>query len=54
MDLSLLFLRGKSWLAWGGGLFLLWLGWRTLVARPPEFFGVLALLVAGGMLGTKD
>jgi len=29
-------LRGKTWLAWGGGAFLLWLGWRTLVSRPPE------------------
>ena len=29
-------LRGKSWLAWGGGAFLLWLGWRTLLSRPPE------------------
>ena len=29
-------LRGKTWLAWGGGAFLLWLGWRTLRARPPE------------------
>jgi len=29
-------LRGRTWLAWGGGAFLLWLGWRTLLARPPE------------------
>jgi len=28
-------LRGKTWLAWGGGVFLLWLGWRTLRSRPP-------------------
>jgi len=29
-------LRGRIWMAWGGGLFLLWLGWRTANARPPE------------------
>jgi len=28
-------LRGRVWMAWGGGLFLLWLGWRTITARPP-------------------
>jgi threonine/homoserine/homoserine lactone efflux protein len=39
-------LRGKSWLAWGGGAFLLWLGWRTLRSRPPNEGGAAGL--AGG------
>lgn len=32
---SSMLLRGKTWLAWGGGLFLLYLGWKTLMSRPP-------------------
>ena len=38
-------------MAWIGGLFLLWLGWRTLTARPPELPGGVedaAAQVAGG------
>ncbi|HET9950230.1 MAG TPA: LysE family transporter [Candidatus Eisenbacteria bacterium] len=41
-------LRGKTWLAWGGGAFLLWLGWRTLVSRPPEAGGPASAVSAGG------
>lgn len=29
-------MRGRLWFAWAGGLFLCWLGWKTLTARPPE------------------
>ncbi len=36
---SELLLRGRVWLAWGGGLFLCWLGWRTLMAKPPAWDG---------------
>lgn len=31
-----LLLAGQDWLAVGGGLFLLWLGWRTFVTPPAE------------------
>ncbi|HET7903870.1 MAG TPA: LysE family transporter [Candidatus Eisenbacteria bacterium] len=29
-------MKGRLWFAVAGGLFLSWLGWRTLSARPPE------------------
>ncbi|HEU4334886.1 MAG TPA: LysE family transporter, partial [Candidatus Eisenbacteria bacterium] len=29
-------MKGRLWFAVAGGLFLCWLGWRTLAARPPE------------------
>jgi threonine/homoserine/homoserine lactone efflux protein len=32
-------LRGTSWMAWGGGAFLLWLGWRTFSSAPPSLAG---------------
>ena len=28
--------RGRAWMAWGGGAFLLWIGWHTMRARPPD------------------
>jgi threonine/homoserine/homoserine lactone efflux protein len=45
---SALLLQGRIWMAWSGGLFLLWLGWRTAVARPPEL--ALAETPRGGSL----
>lgn len=33
---SELLVRGRAPMAWGGGAFLLWMGWRTIRSRPPE------------------
>src|SRR5262245_56441570 len=44
-------LRGKTWLAWGGGLFLLYLGWKTFVAKPPELEAGAAGAAGAGAAG---
>ncbi|HEU4725333.1 MAG TPA: LysE family translocator [Candidatus Eisenbacteria bacterium] len=33
---SELLVKARAPMAWGGGAFLLWIGWRTMRARPPE------------------
>ena len=33
---SEMLVRSRAPMAWGGGAFLLWIGWRTIRARPPE------------------
>lgn len=44
--ISELLVKARTPMAWGGGAFLLWIGWRTVRSKPPELASGSAAAVA--------